>query len=65
MEQLETSVAHSGAGPLPSDILERLDAIAALVPGRPFEEPMILPFGKDYVGPGMANLGAGIKVGKL
>lgn len=65
MEQLETSLRFATAGPLPADILTRLDEIAAMLPGRPFEEPMILPFGKDYQGPGMANLGAGIKVGKL
>jgi hypothetical protein len=49
---------HAGAG---------LDRIAAMVPFRPFEEPMILPLNKpySYYGPGMANLGAGIPVGKL
>jgi len=41
------------------------DRIAAQVPFRPFEEPMILPFGKAYHGPGFPNLGAGIRVGKL
>jgi hypothetical protein len=47
--------------------LGRIDAIAAMVPFRPFEEPMILPFNRpfDYHGPGMANLAAGIPVGKL
>ncbi len=65
MSQLETSVAHFTAGPLPGDVSARLDEIAAMVPGRPFEEPMILPFGKPYHGPGMANLGAGVPVGKL
>lgn len=44
-----------------------LDAIAALVPFRPFEEPMILPLNKprSYYGPGVANLGAGAPVGKI
>jgi hypothetical protein len=48
-------------------VLARLDAIAALVPYRPFEEPMILPLNApgSYHGPGMANVGAGAKVGKL
>lgn len=63
-EQLETSLAHSAKGPLPPDVSRRLDEIAALVPFRPFEEPMILPFGKPYFGPGRANTGAGVPVGK-
>jgi aryl-alcohol dehydrogenase-like predicted oxidoreductase len=65
--QVEQSVAAVAKGPLPADALARLDAIAAMVPYRPFEEPMILPLGKpnSYHGPGMANVGAGIKVGKL
>ncbi len=65
MEQLEASVAAVARGPLPADILSRLSEIAALVPARPFEEPMILPLGKSYYGPGMANLGAAVPVGKL
>lgn len=64
---VDESVAVADKGPLPADVLKRLDHIAALVPFRPFEEPMILPLAKphEYRGPGMANLGAGIKVGKL
>lgn len=44
-------------GPLPPDVLARLDGIAAMVPQRPFEEPMCLPFGRpdEYFGPGPAN----------
>jgi aryl-alcohol dehydrogenase-like predicted oxidoreductase len=66
-EQVEQSVAAVARGPLPADVLARLDAIAGMVPYRPFEEPMILPLNKprSYWGPGMANLGAGIPVGKL
>ncbi len=64
MEQLEASVAAVEKGPLSTDILERLDQIANLVPRRPFEEPMILPFGKRYDGPGIANMGAAVQVGK-
>jgi aryl-alcohol dehydrogenase-like predicted oxidoreductase len=66
-EQVEESVAAAEKGPLPADVLARLDRIAALVPFRPFEEPMILPLSnpRSYSGPGMANLGAGIPVGKL
>jgi aryl-alcohol dehydrogenase-like predicted oxidoreductase len=61
--QLEASLKAGMKGPLPGDILSRLDEIAAMVPFRPFEEPMILPFGKDYAGPGLPNLGAAIRVG--
>ena len=66
-EQVEDSVCAVEKGPLPTDVLQRLDAIAALVPFRPFEEPMILPFNRprEYYGPGMANVGAGVKAGKL
>lgn len=64
MEQLQASVAAVEKGPLPTDILERLDQLANLVPRRPFEEPMILPFGKRYDGPGIANMGAAVQVGK-
>ncbi|QDU60346.1 D-threo-aldose 1-dehydrogenase [Planctomycetes bacterium Pan216] len=62
--QLEESVALVEKGPLPANLLDRLDEIAAMVPHRPFEEPMILPFGKSYHGPGLANLGAGVPIGK-
>ena len=65
MEHLETSVEAVSKGPLSSDIIERLDQIAAMVPCRPFEEPMILPFKKEYTGPGIANMGSAVQVGKL
>ncbi|MEM9366459.1 MAG: hypothetical protein AAGD07_10720 [Planctomycetota bacterium] len=64
-EHLDQSVAAAAKGPLPDDVLKRLDEIAAMVPARPYEEPMILPFGKDYFGPGIANMGAAVQVGKL
>ncbi|MEM7317253.1 MAG: aldo/keto reductase, partial [Planctomycetota bacterium] len=64
-EHLEASVAAVAKGALPEDMLTRLDEIAAMVPHRPWEEPMILPFGKNYVGPGIANMGAAVQVGKL
>jgi hypothetical protein len=63
--QLETSLSQGLKGPLSADIISKLDAIAAMVHFRPFEEPMILPFGKDYAGPGFPNLGAAIPVGKF
>ena len=61
------SVAAVAKGPLPAGMMTQLDRIAAMVPYRPFEEPMILPLNnpKGYWGPGMANLGAGVKVGTL
>jgi aryl-alcohol dehydrogenase-like predicted oxidoreductase len=65
MEHLEASVAAVEKGPLPADVLGRLDEIAAILPHRPYEEPMILPFGKAYHGPGIANMGAAVQVGKL
>jgi aryl-alcohol dehydrogenase-like predicted oxidoreductase len=65
--QVEQAVAAIARGPLPADVRARLDAIAAMVPCRPFEEPMILPLSnpRSYQGPGMANLGTGVPVGKL
>jgi aryl-alcohol dehydrogenase-like predicted oxidoreductase len=64
-EHLEASVAAVHKGPLSRDVMNRLDEIAAMVAARPFEEPMILPFGKTYYGPGIANMGAAVQVGKL
>jgi aryl-alcohol dehydrogenase-like predicted oxidoreductase len=63
--QLEESLSAGLKGPLPGEVLSRLDEIAAMVPFRPFEEPLILPFGKEYSGPGMPNLGAAVRVGTL
>ncbi len=65
VEQLEASVSAVEKGPLPQDIRDRVDVIAAMVPARPYEEPMILPLGKSYHGPGIANVGAAVPVGKL
>ncbi|MFH5804337.1 aldo/keto reductase [Alienimonas sp. DA493] len=65
VEHLEASVAAAAKGPLPDDVVARLDEIAAMVPRRPFEEPMILPLGKRYFGPGIANVGAAAPVGRL
>lgn len=64
-DHLEASVKAAAKGPLPGDMIQRLDEIAAMTPRRPWEEPMILPFGKNYVGPGIANMGAAVQVGKL
>jgi aryl-alcohol dehydrogenase-like predicted oxidoreductase len=54
VEEVEQNVAHVEKGPLPPEVLRRLDAIAAMVPFRPFEEPFGLPFGRSYRGPGPA-----------
>jgi len=55
VQEVEQNVDSVEKGPLPQDILERLDEIAAMVPFRPFEEPFGLPFGRDYRGPGGAR----------
>jgi len=55
VQEVEQNVASVEKGPIPKDILERLDEIAAMVPFRPFEEPFGLPFGRDYRGPGGAR----------
>jgi aryl-alcohol dehydrogenase-like predicted oxidoreductase len=54
VEEVESNVASAERGALPSEVLERLDRIAARVPFRPFEEPFGLPFARDYRGPGRA-----------
>ena len=62
-QQMDDSLNAIEKGPLSADLLKRVDAIAALCPNRPFEEPMVLPFDRpyDYYGPGGANVGAGIQ----
>lgn len=65
IEHLESCVVAVEKGPLPQDILNRLNEIAAMLPYRPYEEPMILPLEKNYLGPGIANMGAAVQVGKL
>lgn len=52
--EVEENVAAAERGPLPEDVLARLDEIAEMVPFRPFEEPFGLPFGRPYRGPGVA-----------
>jgi len=54
-QEVEQNVTSVEKGPLPQDVLNRLDEIAAMVPFRPFEEPFGLPFGRDYRGPGIAR----------
>jgi aryl-alcohol dehydrogenase-like predicted oxidoreductase len=52
--EVEANVAAADRGPLSAELLERLQAIADMVPYRPFEEPFSLPFGRAYKGPGKA-----------
>jgi len=54
VEEVEQNVRSIEAGPLPENILSRLQEIADMVPYRPFEEPFGLPFGRFYKGPGHA-----------
>lgn len=56
--EVEANVAAAEKGPLPAELLARLDEIAAAVPFRPFEEPAVLPFLRPYRGPGWVNVGA-------
>ncbi len=53
-QEVEQNVACAAKGPLPSDVLGRLDEIAAMVPFRPFDEPFGFPWGRPYKGPGPA-----------
>jgi aryl-alcohol dehydrogenase-like predicted oxidoreductase len=51
--EVEQNVAYAEKGPLPADVLRRLNAIAAMVPFRPCEERPTLCFGwRGYKGPG-------------
>ncbi len=53
--ELDANVEAIARGPLPQDVLKRLDEIAAMVPFRPYCEPFSLPFGRtNYRGPGRA-----------
>jgi hypothetical protein len=48
------NVAAVNAGPLPPEVMQRLEEIGAMVPFRPFNEPFGCGFGRDYRGPGPA-----------
>jgi|LSQX01.1.fsa_nt_gb aryl-alcohol dehydrogenase-like predicted oxidoreductase len=52
LKELEENAATIDAGPLPDDVVKRIDEIAMMVPFRPYEEPYKLPFGHAYEGPG-------------
>ena len=55
VEEVEANVAAAERGPLPGDVLARLDEIAAMVPFRPTGEPFFPPFGRAWKGPGAAS----------
>lgn len=53
--EVEANAAAVAKGPLPTDLLARIQEIADLVPFHPFEEPFSLPFARPYKGPGWAG----------
>jgi aryl-alcohol dehydrogenase-like predicted oxidoreductase len=53
-DEVEMNVAAVEAGPLPGDIMARLEEIGAMVPFRPSFEPFGCVFGGGYRGPGLA-----------
>ena len=53
VQEVEMNVAAVEAGPLPDEVLARLDEIAAMVPFRPFSEP----FGCQLANPGYRGPG--------
>jgi len=55
VQQLEQNVAAVEKGPLPAELLARLDAIHAMVPFRPFEEPFGIHLTGPRWGPGPAR----------
>ncbi len=50
VEEVDANVDAIARGPLPADLMARLDEIAAMVPFRPHDEPFALPFGRAYAG---------------
>jgi aryl-alcohol dehydrogenase-like predicted oxidoreductase len=52
--EVEQNVRAVEQGPLSQDVLDEIQAIWAMVPFRPFEEPFGLPFNRPYKGPGHA-----------
>lgn len=54
VEEVEMNVAAVEAGPLPAEVLARLDEIHAICPLRPFSEPFGCGFRPGYRGPGPA-----------
>ncbi|MDP7253380.1 MAG: aldo/keto reductase [Planctomycetota bacterium] len=54
VEEVELNFKAMEAGPLPDDIMKRVNEIAAQLPYRPYGEPVALRFGGGYRGPGWA-----------
>ena len=55
VEEVKLGVAAAEKGPLPTELLDRVQEIADMVPFRPFEEPFGCQLGRpEYRGPGMA-----------
>ncbi len=52
--EVESNYNSAKNGPLPEDILKRLEEIASMVPFRPFDEPFNFPWDGNYKGPGFA-----------
>ncbi len=57
VEEVELNVAAVEKGPLPVEVLSRLDEIAGRLPFRPFEEPAVLRFDREHRGPGKVDEG--------
>ncbi|MBI2941300.1 MAG: aldo/keto reductase [Chloroflexi bacterium] len=55
VDEVEANVAAVNRGPLPSDVLARLQEIADTVPFRPYAEPFFPPFNRPHVWPGPAR----------
>ncbi|MCE9591805.1 MAG: aldo/keto reductase [Planctomycetes bacterium] len=53
--EVDANVAAAQKGPLPADLLAKIDRIAAMVPFRPCEEPFSLPWWGNYRGPAIAG----------
>ena len=50
VEEVDANVDASERGPLDASLHAEFDAIAALVPFRPHDEPFALRFGRAYTG---------------
>lgn len=59
VEEVEQNFSAIEKGPLPKEILDRINQVASMVPFRPYEEPFNLPFNRKYKGPGPVT-GAGL-----
>ena len=52
INEVEMNIKAANKGALPDEVLNRFAEIAAMVPFRPSEEPMFLPFNREYNGLG-------------